>query len=52
MRSIVTRWLESTEHHENILGPYTEIGIGMRIGKVEGYEGAAVWTQSFGSHVC
>jgi uncharacterized protein YkwD len=52
VRSIVTRWLESTEHHENILGPYTEVGIGMRIGKVEGYEGAAVWTQSFGSHAC
>jgi uncharacterized protein YkwD len=52
VRSIVTRWLESTEHHENILGPYTEIGIGMRIGTVEGVEGAAVWTQSFGSHAC
>ena len=52
VRSIVTRWLESTEHHENILGPYTEIGIGMRIGTIEGFEGAAVWTQSFGSHAC
>jgi uncharacterized protein YkwD len=51
-RSIVTRWLESTEHHENILGPYKEIGIGVRVGKLEGYEGAAVWTQSFGSHQC
>ena len=26
--SIVTAWLESPEHHENILGPYREIGIG------------------------
>jgi len=52
VRSIVTRWLESTEHHENILGPYKEIGIGVRVGKLEGYEGAAVWTQSFGSHQC
>jgi uncharacterized protein YkwD len=52
VRSIVTRWLESTEHHENILGPYREIGIGVRDGKLEGYEGAAVWTQSFGSHQC
>jgi uncharacterized protein YkwD len=52
VRSIVTRWLESTEHHENILGPYGEIGIGLRVGELEGYAGAAVWTQSFGSHQC
>jgi uncharacterized protein YkwD len=52
VRSIVTRWLESTEHHENILGPYKEIGIGLRVGELEGYEGAAVWTQTFGSHQC
>ena len=52
VRSIFTRWLESTEHHENILGPYKEIGIGLRVGELEGYEGAAVWTQDFGSHQC
>jgi uncharacterized protein YkwD len=52
VRSIVTRWLESTEHHENILGPYKEIGIGVRVGQLEGYGGAAVWTETFGSHQC
>jgi uncharacterized protein YkwD len=52
VRSIMTRWLESTEHHENILGPYKEIGIGLRVGQLEGYSGAAVWTQTFGSHQC
>ena len=52
VRSIVISWLESTEHHENILGPYREIGIGVRVGKLESYEGAAVWTQDFGSHKC
>jgi len=50
--SIFTAWLESTEHHANILGPYREIGIGLRTGDVEGEEGAAVWTQDFGSHKC
>jgi uncharacterized protein YkwD len=50
--SIFTAWLESPEHHANILGPYREIGIGLRVGGVEGYEGAAVWTQDFGSHKC
>lgn len=49
---IFTAWLESPEHHENILGPYREIGIGLRVGGLEGYEGAAVWTQDFGSHQC
>lgn len=52
VRSIFTAWLESPEHHENILGPYKEIGIGLRVGYLEGYEGAAVWTQDFGSHQC
>lgn len=52
VRSIFTSWLESTEHHENILGPYREIGIGLRVGELEGYEGAAVWTEDFGSHQC
>jgi uncharacterized protein YkwD len=50
--SIFTAWLESPEHHANILGPYREIGIGMRDGEVEGEEDAAVWTQDFGSHKC
>jgi uncharacterized protein YkwD len=50
--SIFTAWLESPEHHENILGPYREIGIGVRDGEVEGEEDAAVWTQDFGSHKC
>lgn len=50
--SIFTAWLESPEHHANILGPYREIGIGLRDGEVEGEEDAAVWTQDFGSHKC
>jgi uncharacterized protein YkwD len=52
VRSIVTSWLESTEHHENILGPYKEIGIGLRVGELESYGDAAVWAETFGSHTC
>jgi uncharacterized protein YkwD len=52
VRSIFTAWLESPEHHANILGPYKEIGLALRVGEVEGNEGAAVWTQDFGSHKC
>jgi uncharacterized protein YkwD len=50
--SIFEAWLQSPEHHENILGPYNEIGIGVRVGNLEGNEEAAVWTQDFGSHKC
>lgn len=50
--SVFTAWLQSPDHHENILGPYKEIGIGLQIGELEGNEGAAVWTQDFGSHKC
>jgi uncharacterized protein YkwD len=52
VRAIMTAWLESPEHHANILGPYKEIGIAFAVGNLEGNEGAAVWTQDFGSHKC
>jgi uncharacterized protein YkwD len=50
--AIFTAWLESPEHHANILGPYREVGIALRVGDLEGNEDAAVWTQDFGSHKC
>jgi len=46
--SIFRDWMHSPGHRRNILGPYEEIGIGLRIGKLEGYGGAHVWTQDFG----
>ena len=52
VRAIFTAWLESPPHHANILGPYKEIGLALRVGNLEGEEGAAVWTQDFGSHKC
>jgi uncharacterized protein YkwD len=52
VRAIMTAWLESPEHHANILGPYKEIGISVQVGNLEGNEEAAVWTQDFGSHKC
>jgi uncharacterized protein YkwD len=52
VQAIFTAWLESPPHHANILGPYKEIGIALRVGDLEGNENAAVWTQDFGSHKC
>jgi uncharacterized protein YkwD len=51
-RSIFRAWMHSQGHRENILGPYQDIGIGLRTGKLEGYGGAHVWTQQFGSRGC
>jgi len=51
-RSIFRAWMHSQGHRENILGPYEDIGIGLRTGKLEGYGGAHVWTQEFGSREC
>ena len=51
-RKIFAAWMRSPGHRENILGPFAQIGIGLRIGALEGVGGAHVWTQDFGSHDC
>jgi uncharacterized protein YkwD len=48
-RSIFTLWMHSSGHRRNILGPYEDIGIGLRVGALEGTGGTHVWTQEFGS---
>lgn len=52
VRAIFRAWLHSPGHRENILGPYGQIGIGLRSGDLEGNEDAHVWVQEFGSHSC
>ena len=49
-RSIFNAWLHSSGHRENILGDYGQIGIGLKIGGLDGRPNAHVWTQHFGSH--
>jgi uncharacterized protein YkwD len=48
VRSIFRLWMHSPGHRANILGAYEEIGIGLRVGRLEGNGGAHVWTQDFG----
>ncbi len=48
VRSIFSAWMHSSGHRENILGAYGQIGIALRVGGLEGYGGAHVWTQQFG----
>ena len=48
-RSIFGLWMHSPGHRRNILGAYTDIGIGLKVGELEGNSGAHVWTQEFGA---
>jgi uncharacterized protein YkwD len=48
VRSIFSAWIRSPGHRENILGRYRQIGTGLRVGGLDGYDGAHVWTQEFG----
>jgi uncharacterized protein YkwD len=48
--AIFRAWIHSPEHLANILGRYTQIGIGVEVGRLEGHGDAHVWTQDFGSH--
>lgn len=47
VRSIFSAWIRSPGHRENILGRFRQIGIGVRVGGLDGYGGAHVWTQEF-----
>lgn len=49
--SIFRAWLRSPEHRENLLDPrFTQTGIDLVVGPLEGSPDAHVWTQQFGSH--
>ena len=51
-RAIFGMWMRSHGHRENILGPYRDTGIGLRVGTLEGVRGAHVWTEELGSREC
>jgi uncharacterized protein YkwD len=50
VKSIFRAWMRSPTHRKNILGEYTEIGIDLQTGTLEGISGTHVWTEHFGSH--
>jgi uncharacterized protein YkwD len=49
VRTIFSNWMHSPGHRRNILGSYRQIGVGLRIGDLEGRGATRVWTQHFGS---
>ncbi len=50
VRAIFRAWMHSPGHRENIFGRYSQIGIGLRVGGLDGHPSAHVWTQHFGTH--
>jgi uncharacterized protein YkwD len=50
VRSIFVAWIHSSEHRANILGPYSQVGISLKVGHLHHARQAHVWTQDFGSH--
>jgi uncharacterized protein YkwD len=50
VRSAFSLLIHSPEHRANILGAYSAVGIGLRVGTLAGSRDAHVWIQHFGSH--
>jgi uncharacterized protein YkwD len=50
VRAIFTNLIHSPEHRENILGHYSQIGLGLQVGDLDGHDKTHVWTQHFGTH--
>jgi uncharacterized protein YkwD len=50
VRSMFTAWIYSPQHRANILGSYSQIGVGLQVGNFAGHSDVSVWTQHFGSH--
>jgi uncharacterized protein YkwD len=48
--SIFRAWLRSPEHRANILGDFSQVGIDLSVGRLEGDFGVHVWAAHFGSH--
>ena len=49
VRAIFRAWMRSPEHRANILGDYSQTGIDLRGGTLDGTAGTRVWAQHFGS---
>ena len=52
VRSILTAWVNSPDHLENMLdGEFEQFGVGLEVGTLNGYPEAHVWVTHFGT-VC
>jgi len=49
VRAIFQAWMRSPTHRRNILGDYTDLGLGFEVGPLGGRDGTHVWAQHFGA---
>jgi uncharacterized protein YkwD len=49
VRSIFRAWMSSPGHRENILDDFTQTGLSLKIGTLDGQPGTYVWAEHFGS---
>jgi uncharacterized protein YkwD len=50
-RSVFRAWMHSAGHRQNILsGSFSQFGVSLRVGTLDGNRGARVWVQHFGDH--
>jgi uncharacterized protein YkwD len=49
VRAIFQAWMRSPGHRRNILGSYTDLGLGFEVGTLSGRDGTRVWAQHFGT---
>jgi uncharacterized protein YkwD len=50
VRSLFSALIHSPEHRANILGRYSQLGVGLQVGNLDKRGGTHVWTQHFGEH--
>lgn len=51
VRAVFRAWMHSSGHRENILaGDFSQLGVSLRVGDLEGNQNAHVWVQHFGDH--
>ena len=50
VRATFQAWMRSSTHRRNVLGDYTDLGLGFEVGALSGRDGTRVWAQHFGSH--
>jgi uncharacterized protein YkwD len=49
VRSVFRAWMQSSGHRSNILGgEFSQLGVSLRVGTLDGTSGARVWVQHFG----
>lgn len=49
-RAIFTSWMRSSGHRANILrGSFRDLGVGLKVGSLEGHPATHIWTQHFGA---